>query len=144
MDFITNKVNQDLSLLYRDNTRGIKCSSLESYKGTIYELSKILNVDVETLLYKNHWYLYQDEFYYLKKRACISYILNELLGEYISRYMSLPTVTYDLALDDDKIVGLLSKNFLRSDGNYKQASEINFLNILHYQIYLLIRNCMRF
>lgn len=130
MDFITNKVNQDLSLLYRDNTRGIKCSSLESYKGTIYELSKILNVDVETLLYKNHWYLYQDEFYYLKKRACISYILNELLGEYISQYMSLPTVTYDLALDDDKIVGLLSKNFLRSDGNYKQASEINFLNML--------------
>ena len=61
MDFITNKVNQDLSLLYRDNTRGIKCSSLESYKGTIYELSKILETEQITNTEEFNLFTFDDD-----------------------------------------------------------------------------------
>lgn len=56
--------------------------------------------------------------YYLKRRGYLAIILNELIGEYLSKYMGLETVEYDLAYEDDNIVGLFSKNFRKPKVDY--------------------------
>lgn len=65
------------------------------------------------------WYKNKDgEEYYLKRRLFINVIMNELIGEYLSKYMSLDTVEYQLAYEEDTIVGLFSKNFRVPDLEY--------------------------
>ena len=59
-----------------------------------------------------------EEAYYLKRRGFLAIILNELIGEYLSKYMGVDTVEYDLAYEDDNIVGLFSKNFRKPNVDY--------------------------
>lgn len=140
MNKIPVKIDTDLSLLYRDETHGIDCSLLESPKEHLYILASILNIGVDDLDIKKNWYVYNHEYYYLKKRTTITCILNELLGEYISRYMELPTITYELALENQKIVGLLSKNFRRKDKKYIRACDLGFLDIFRLNYALSINS----
>ena len=99
--------------LYGSYIKGINTRDLEATKENFMKLSKKLNIPFIDLLLKKNWYLYNGEYYYFKKMSIAMRILNELLGEYLSKYMNLPTVEYTLALDYDKVVGLLSKNFRR-------------------------------
>ncbi len=111
--------------LYGSYIKGINTRDLEATKENFMKLSKKLNIPFIDLLLKKNWYLYNGEYYYFKKMSIAMRILNELLGEYLSKYMNLPTVEYILALDYDKVVGLLSKNFRRREKRYLKADEVN-------------------
>lgn len=68
--------------------------------------------------------MYNGEYYYFKKMSIAMRVVNELLGEYLSKYMELPTVEYELVLDFNKIVGLLSKNFRNRQKKYYASYEV--------------------
>lgn len=142
MNKFSVKMDNDLSLLYREDTRGIPSSELERPGYSLDELAYILNIDRDILSRKDYWYKYKGELYYLKKRNIITYILNELLGEYMSRYMELPTIVYELALEDEKVVGLLSKNFRRCDKEYKMTYDLGTIDALrlNYALSIFSRN----
>lgn len=133
-------VDFEIDKLSRSNTRGIDVNELKSINCSLSRLAKVLNIDIKDLEKKDNWYLYNEDYYYFKRRECITYILNELLGVYISGYMGLSTINYELALDDNKIVGLLSNNFCRKDKKYQRADSLNIL-YLCYLKYALSRYC---
>ena len=72
------KMDNDLSLLYRDDTRGIDSSELERPKESLDELAAILNIEIDVLSRKDYWYKYKQDFYYLKKR-CQKYLKKLLI-----------------------------------------------------------------
>lgn len=74
---ISAKIDADTKLLYRENTRGINISELNKIEAIRpSELKSRINISFPKLEYKEgNWYLYNDEYYYLKERSCISYIL---------------------------------------------------------------------
>lgn len=94
-----------------DSIKGISIRDLEKPHENLLALSKAINISLSDLILKNNWYVYNGEYYYFKKISIAMRVVNELLGEYLSKYMELPTVEYGLVLDFNKIVGLLSKNF---------------------------------
>lgn len=50
--------------------------------------------------------------------------------------MELPTINYELALEKDKIIGLLSKNFRNKDKYYKLACKLSRLDLFRFNYYL--------
>lgn len=112
------------TFLTGDETKGISFRDLSPTSGNIEKLSKILNISEEELIIKNNWYFYEGEYYYYKKKLLAFRIMNELLGEYIAKYMSVPTIEYTLALDGSKIIGLLSKNFRVKGTKYLPAEKL--------------------
>lgn len=61
---------------------------------------------------------------YLKRRKYLAIILNELIGQYLSKYMKLDTIKYKLAYENDNIVGLLSNNFRKKGLEYAYLYEL--------------------
>lgn len=132
---IDNKIDSDTSVLLTERTRSIDISEITEI--SIWDFSDLkseINIPSAELEKWYNWYLYKNAYYYLKKRDTISNILNELLGEYISRYMELPTISYDLVADktNNKVVGLLSKNFRRKDKRYKPSYKLNIFDNIYF------------
>lgn len=75
------------------------------------ELSEMLITPVVTLREYDNWFFYNGEFHYFKERKGLTSMVNELLGQELSEYMNLPTIKYQIAQKDGKIVGLISPNF---------------------------------
>lgn len=107
-----------------DSIKGISIRDLEKPHENLLALSKAINISLPDLILKNNWYVYNGEYYYFKKMSIAMRVVNELLGEYLSKYMELPTVEYELVLDFNKIVGLLSKNFRNRQKKYYASYEV--------------------
>lgn len=80
------------------------------------ETATVTRTPLEMIETHDSWYFLNGKFYYLKDRVNNLAILNELIGEELAEYMHIPTIHYALATKDDKIIGVLSENFL--DGTY--------------------------
>lgn len=89
------------------------------------ELAQITMTPLDHLKKYNNWYFKNGEFVYFKKRTGLLQILNELLGEYLSEYMNLPTVKYKVVEHDGEIAGLVSPIFKNSSYNYFPAYSLN-------------------
>lgn len=107
-----------------DSIKDISIRDLEKPHENLLALSKAINISLPDLILKNNWYVYNGEYYYFKKMSIAMRVVNELLGEYLSKYMELPTVEYELVLDFNKIVGLLSKNFRNRQKKYYASYEV--------------------
>lgn len=120
-EFLHSRIKNHISL---DNAKGISIRDLTLPKENIIKLAKEINISIIEIILKNYWYIYDGEYYYLKKVYSAMRLVNELLGEYLSKYMGVPTIEYSLVLDLDKIVGLLSKNFREKGKKYVLANEL--------------------
>lgn len=114
-----------IDLLKDNDIKGISIRDLEIIKENRVKLAKKLNISLAEIILKNNWYIYNEEYYYYKRLDSAFRIMNELIGVYLSKYMSVPTVEYTLALDFGKIVGLLSKNFRKIKKRYYLATCVN-------------------
>lgn len=114
-----------IDLLKSNDIKGISIRDLEIIKENRVKLAKKLNISLAEIILKNNWYIYDGEYYYYKRLDSAFRIMNELIGVYLSKYMSVPTVEYTLALDFGKIVGLLSKNFRKLNKRYYLATCVN-------------------
>lgn len=121
-DYFNYISENDPSYLVTDNLKSIdlfECSKLLANE----ENAKLVHTTLDNMKEYNSWYLYQDNTYYLKHRPSNIVILNELIGEELSKYMHLPTIEYSVVTSTDEIIGLMSKNFL--DGTYEHLQSIN-------------------
>ena len=114
---VASHIDNNLDLLKTDNSRIIDITHAD-FKMATHELSEILNISYSTLRSYPCWFIYDDEYYYLKQRDRILPIVREFLGVELSKYMNLPTIEYNLASVEDEIVGLISKNFRVSGIKY--------------------------
>lgn len=109
-------------------TDDTKCVHLEDFKRlniTKDELAYILHVGKELIEKRENWYSYDGDMWYLKQRCNMRIIINELLGEYLSTYMDLPTIHYILLVSNGKIDGVASKNFRDKGISYIQANKLS-------------------
>lgn len=104
------------NLRYIDINSGIKLPCNEDLVG-------LTHTPMEELSQYNSWYLINNLPYYYKNKKSNFVILNELLGEELSKYMQLPTIEYSIVVENDEISGLISQNFL--DGTYKHYESRN-------------------
>lgn len=93
-----------------------------SYVPASEELEEITSTPKDVLEKYNNWYFVNGDFHYLKRLGSILGLVNELLGQELSEYMGLPTIKYDIAEENDKIVGVISKNFKNPSFNYRNAT----------------------
>lgn len=130
---VASHIDCNLDLLKTENSNIIDITHAD-FKMATEELSKILNIDYDTLRRYPCWLNYDGEYYYLKQRDRISPIIREFLGVELSRYMNLPTITYQLASVEDEIVGLMSKNFRVQGRKYKAAIDSSELDGLKREL----------
>lgn len=114
------------NIFLTDNTQGISISDLDIVDVSKYDLAQELNIPFNELEKSDNWYYYQGDIYYVKNRSFMHNIINELLGEYMSSYMNLPTIRQTLLLGDNSILGLASKNFRESGIKYVKANRLSF------------------
>lgn len=122
--------------LYRiglSNTTTLKAIDVSNLKklDVTDSLAKSLNIPIFILDIYNNWVEIDGDVYYYKKTRSADKITKELLGEYISKYMDLETVTYILARDRDGISGLLSENYRESDIEYVQSYQLTSKELAH-------------
>lgn len=117
---VASHIDCNLDLLKTESSNIIDITHADFKMATV-ELSKILNIDYDTLRRYPCWFIYNGEYYYLKQRDHILPIIREFLGVELSKYMNLPTIEYSLASVEDEIVGLISKNFRIQGIEYKTA-----------------------
>ena len=82
--------------------------------------------------YKNNFIKYNNQIYYLKKcnpHRNMSHILNEIIGEYISKYFNLNTVHNILIRDKDKKYGVMTRNFIDNKDDYFYFDNSLFVNL---------------
>lgn len=72
-----------------------------------------------------NWYNIEGQWFYFKWAKGQSCIINELMGEVISKYFALDTAHYILAKLGNK-EGVISQNFCCKDFSYKTSRELNF------------------
>lgn len=112
--------NSNSSIFLTDKTKGINLSDLKHLHMSKVVLTE-LHIPLRELEKRNNWYELDGKKYFVKRRALMQNIINELLGEYVSKYMNLATVHQSLLLDDDKIIGLVSENFRKKGIKYVKA-----------------------
>lgn len=106
---------RDPRILLTSDTKYIRVDSMKKISSEDLSFNLPSNLEGRN----GDWYENEKgEQYYLKRRKYLAIILNELLGEYLSLYMGLETIEYDLAYDGDNIVGLFSKNFRKKGIDY--------------------------
>lgn len=72
-----------------------------------------------------NWYSIEGQWFYFKWAKGQGCIINELMGEVISKYFGLDTAHYILAKLDNK-EGVISQNFCCKDFSYKTSRELKF------------------
>ena len=79
----------------------------------------------------DHWFKIDNEWYFYKSDGYDFHFVNELLGEFISKYFKLDTIHYNVAKlcvnGQKEEYGLLSKNFCDKEHYYKTAWDYNFM-----------------
>lgn len=96
------------------------------------EVARSINLPVSDTEYRNNWYYKDGKYYYFKKSKGVYSVINELLGEDFSRYMGLPTVSYELIDNSDyEIVGLISENVRNSGVIYRPCRYLNKSELLY-------------
>lgn len=99
----------------------------------------------------NNWYKFHDKWYYFKKIMDEKYfsselrILNELIGEYLAKYLDIDTIHYDLAKLNNNY-GLASENFIKKGSKYCFLNDISvpYNSYNTRNILLLHRECKNF
>lgn len=106
-----------------DITDKEKCILLDNYceLTPTEELAKELNTPYFLLALYSNCVLLNGQKYFLKTPYTTRQLISELLGEQLSKFMSLKTVEYKLLYDENGIVGLISKNFRKKDTSYVQS-----------------------
>ena len=106
----------DTSLLKTDHLKSISVS--DGIKLPVdQETAELVKIKLDDLEEYGYWYYINGRTYFLKERKSNFAILNELLGQELAEYMSIPTIKYNIAVDKDEIIGLFSENFL--DGTFE-------------------------
>lgn len=86
-----------------------------------YKLSRTLRIRKEIVTLWNNWYEIDGSWYYFKAfnnyPDPTSNFINELIGEYLSLYLDIPSVHYKIGKADDKY-GLLSLYFRDKKNRY--------------------------
>lgn len=117
MEKISEELEKNVEIL-RSGYTNYKDLKNASFLIANEELSALTMTPLDTLKRYNNWYFYEGDYYYLKELGSIIGLINELLGQYLSEYMELPTIEYHVVQRDDKIVGLFSRNFKSSSYDY--------------------------
>lgn len=113
---------KDSDIFITDETKGILLDNFKFLNITKGELAFLLYMNKNELEKSNNWYEYQGDMWYLKRRNTMLEIINELLGEYLSLYMELPSIHHSLLLDKNRIIGVASKNFRKKNIEYVKAN----------------------
>lgn len=83
------------------------------------------------LFFVDHWHKIGNEWYFYKSDGDDFHFINELLGEFISKYFKLDTIHYNVAKlcvkGKREEYGLVSKNFCDKEHSYKTAWDYNFM-----------------
>lgn len=88
------------------------------------ELAQTINTDYFQLKYYDNWYSANLEYFYLKRLSSILALFNELIGEHLSEYMGLSTIHYRLVVNEEKLIGLFSKNFREPNVRYMLSEDL--------------------
>lgn len=117
MEKISEELEKNVEIL-RSGYTNYKDLKNASFLIANEELSALTMTPLDTLKRYNNWYFFEGDYYYLKELGSIIGFINELLGQYLSEYMDLPTIEYHVVQKDGKIVGLFSRNFKSSLYDY--------------------------
>lgn len=133
LEYPTNKgVNimeygiKDSDIFITNETKGILLDNFRSLNLTEDELACLLHMSEYKVEKSSNWHEYQGDMWYLKRRNNMLNIINELLGEYLSLYMNLPSIRHLLLLDKNRIIGVVSKNFREKDVEYVKANCLDY------------------
>lgn len=107
-----------------DETKCVDLNSFIRLNLTRDELAYLLHINKEIIEKEENWYSYDGDMWFLKRRNKMRFIINELLGEYLSMYMNLPTIHYVLLVSKGKIIGVASKNFREKGAIYQNAFKL--------------------
>lgn len=119
-----------IGLSNETSLKAIDVSNLKKLEVT-ESLSKTLNIPIYILDIYDNWVEIDKDIFYYKRTRSANKITKELLGEYISKYMDLETVSYVLAKDFEGLSGLLSKNYRESDIEYVQSYQLTKKELAH-------------
>lgn len=89
------------------------------------ELAQKLNIPYHLFSFHSNYVCVNGNNYFFKQPRGTRYLLSELLGVELSKFMGLKTIEYRLLSDRDSIVGLLSKNFREPTKNYIEACHLS-------------------
>lgn len=89
------------------------------------ELSRYTKTPISILEKYDNWIYTSGDVYYYKMIDSLQKLFSELLGEAVSRYMSVPTISYKVALDEDRVTGLVSKSFKDENLDYFSVFELS-------------------
>lgn len=110
----------DTSLISREMMNKIEIVEENKIEATKENASKI-GIDFEEMKKHDSWYMVNGKPCYFKDRPNNLAILNELLCVELSKYLSVPTIEYKLATKQNKVVGLISENFLVPEYEYTKS-----------------------
>ncbi len=124
---VYDRLDYPLDDLVKKNskTKGIDIKSLRPIGRDRASLARALNLPVDKIEKIDDWYTLGSDYYFVKIRILVKNVLNELLGEYLSDYMDLATIHYNLLLDSDRIIGVVSRNFRDREVKYVKANELS-------------------
>ncbi len=88
---------------------------------------------IEWFDYVLNWYNIDGKWFYFKWAKGLKSIINELMGEVISKYFNLESAHYILAKLDHK-EGVISQNFCCKDFSYKTSRELKFTGQINLDI----------
>ncbi len=119
---LEDKYQNNSSIILKDESKVIDFKNASKMPYEI--ITAKLNIPGSDKSRYDNWYSIMHESYYFKERARLQDIITELLGVYLSKYMGLDSVEYELAVQDGELIGLLSKNFRKENADYVYASNL--------------------
>lgn len=99
--------NSNISKKEKNKVLGLECSLSDTYTAYMY-------------YYNNKWYYFKRDY---TNGGYPFYIIDELMGTYLSKKRNLPTVLYEIAQVDESY-GLASINFKQSGFKYYTLSQL--------------------
>lgn len=109
--------NKEYIIDIKDTNKVIILNSFNEIKPT-EELAQKLNIPYFLLCFHSNYVSVNGTDYFFKQPLDTKYLLSELLGVELSKFMGLKTIEYRLLSDRGSIIGLLSKNFRKPSKNY--------------------------
>ena len=95
-----------------------------------YVLSKKIGIKRDVFESWNSWYSYNNQWYFFKNFTCDKYeslefkLINELIGEELSKYLNIDVIHYEIAKLGN-IYGLASLSFFKQKNKYYFSKDIN-------------------
>lgn len=110
----------DTSLISRGMIDSVEVLEEDKIAATRDNAAKI-GINIKDMKQHNSWYMIDGKPCFFKNRPNNFAILNELLCVELSKYLGVPTIEYKLATKQNKIVGLVSENFLVRGYDYTKS-----------------------